>query len=104
MLGSPRCCEHVAESFRDVGEDAVDAQADKLGKFHAGPLGVDIPVQNVGGCPYGLAELVHALDQAGRLTSRALVTISEDPRRPEPDDVGTRAGKLLDGIVVWWRE
>jgi hypothetical protein len=72
-----RCCEQIPEKFGDVGEDAVDAQAHKLGKVVAGPLGVDVPVEDVSRSPYGLAQLVHALDQAGCLSAGALVTIGK---------------------------
>ena len=99
-----RCCEQIPEKFGDVGEDALDAQAHKLGKVVAGPLGVDVPVEDVSRSPYGLAQLVHALDQAGCLSAGALVTIGEAPRRPEPDDVGTRPGELVGRIVVRRRE
>src|SRR6185437_11151192 len=66
--------------------------------------GVDVAVKDVRGRPYGLAQLVQALDQARCLTCGAEIAISEDPRRPEPDDVGARAGKILDGVMVGWRE
>jgi hypothetical protein len=53
--------EHVPKELGQVGDDAVDAEADQLGQVFAGVVGADVAVEGVGGGPRGLAEVVEPL-------------------------------------------
>src|SRR5215472_5949159 len=55
VLASTACREQVAQEVGYIGEDSVDAQANKLGEVFAWPFWVDVAVRDVGRGPHGLA-------------------------------------------------